>query len=1057
MKLLESSFILLLALQSSISQRITSNLLLQYNFQLDDCRDGVPFPNSGSGSGFDLESLDLGITGDPPTYECPNFENDTLSFDDSSNGFSPQNTSSPLGLTSDGDITTALGTSFSAEFWVFITDRVNQMILMEISQSSQSGSWSAGTSNQFDVQVMLRRVDEVQVTFSRGADSDDRISFDISSLSDLSLIHLVLTFDGTNAELYLNGVQATGDTVTNFGYGSNRVLTLGGGYGIDGSDRRSLSGAIVYFALYNAVLSAGDVEDNFDAGLIRNNEPVISDLTLEKVEDVELTIDLLEGAFDLDNLQPLDSDDDIFFVIDTNPNNGFFELDGIEQNTFPFVVSPGEILTYQQTTPNVNDVEDVIAVGLSSDSNVDANDFDDLLSAQYTIDFVEANDDPTSNNVERFLPLSTNIEIPLSGEDIDFPALDSDLIPTNFIIYQVEEGSDNLGFLYDCDGAVSALSFPITVEAEEPTGQETTFTANICYQAGSEGVADEEGVIGIQLFQYVLEDGAGGSSSNATITVNVVLDLFVGCGDVGGTPCDDTIEEGQDILVELKAVDSLCDVDNPPAECDDRDKVIYLVEPLMDISVGQLSYVDPDSGDTIVITDDLFEDNVGGTPIRGYALPVNFASVTYTPGENYFNLAEHPLCSTGTDLKCAGFLINNFNNDAVFPCVGEFCDDFTMNSLLDEPINQCTEPLEGGGCPAEIHFRFGIGSLISPSVDTLGHIVWVKNEQTTNEEQSLSMNRNISYDIRGRLDERIVLSTLADGPIIFNDTDANVRNMQVEIQLRSNFDGSARLTLDINSSVFPTNIVNLVITNDPITDEDGVEDTSACFFTGCEIRQSIIIGAPLTTVNEIVERLQVQVFDRDLEEQVIELSVEYGFIENTPNEISVVIPITVRNDPDRDLTFEDYLGLVYIFCGIFFLCFLYKTAGVKKKQWATNRKRKGYKPGEYMVDDDERSSKSGGSTKKKLAVKRVPHKRNRRKSSSDDNLPVANVVKQKRKGGGRTRIRDGPSSKPTNQVGRSTLGNDYVPLNKSGNKGRRPRVVENRKPREEKDDIDVSL
>eukprot|EP00924_Labyrinthula_sp_SR-Ha-C_P007215 augustus_masked-scaffold_8-processed-gene-12.4-mRNA-1 protein AED:1.00 eAED:1.00 QI:0/-1/0/0/-1/1/1/0/1010 len=939
------------------------DVVVEYNFLLDECLRSAEFQNTGSlHSVGSMKSFSFGEDG--KTFTCPSISLDALYFENCSNGFEPVSHGYFGGLASANffDSGVLSDHKFALSFWLYIKRFEQDMKIFELSSSTKSTQWRGGYEQEYDVSISLRNSFQVQVTMSTGPTSSiDRIFEVPAALTAHQLIFLVVSFDGSQLTCFLDGkeVNILNPTVNGFVFGENRKLTLGGGYE---KNAVPFYGFFVYFAVFTLSLSQEDVSKLYYSSKLMNNRPTISDFTYRKVEDEILQLNFSDLVFDLDQLPPLNSRLSLSFFVMSLPSLGHFIMNGIPITKVPSLVQDADIIEYKQQEANTFGFTEFFQVKVLDSEKPSAEVekcLDFLSAATLSIEVAEANDAPIAFSTEVFLPFSRTGRITLTGSDVDFPVLQEEaFLPIFFTVSFSEENTVYLGSLVDCDSGVQ-LEQTVRVNSSIVRTDNYIFAANVCFKANNSRTPDHEGTMGSQFYNLVLEDGAGGKSAMALLTVRVVVDLFVGCGEVGGTPCETIIANDETSEIYLRIADALCD--EMPKEtvsdtCTISKNQIHLTAPFVASEAGELSYW---------LRDDIFKLLFNYTDTSSIeetvSLPVGLRSLNFTPAGDYFNLADNPICSTGTQFKCAGFIEKSFIQDDALKCTGKHCGEgLTSSNLLGTVIGNCGSSVELG-CPVEIHYTFSFRNLTSPARATLGQEIWIKPSSSMAMVSSLKMNSNLSFDLIGRLDERVTLRKLPGDTIFLTDKFQNLRNVFLRICLSANSQNFGRLSLLMNATEFRRNEVNLIIANDP--DEEADDVGTICYFNGCPPGRDILIAAPVDTVNKILERLTIQVFDLPGDTtSEIDLILTFSYLEASPKSQTVRFPVKIRSEIQYRRTVEDFFGLMVGFSGISLICFGYSSA--KRRRKIFNRRRRVKKYSSDCVEI--------GTTPKALSPEPVP-------------------------------------------------------------------------------------
>eukprot|EP00924_Labyrinthula_sp_SR-Ha-C_P007214 augustus_masked-scaffold_8-processed-gene-12.5-mRNA-1 protein AED:1.00 eAED:1.00 QI:0/-1/0/0/-1/1/1/0/1044 len=957
------------------AQRVTEGVQVEYNFLLEKCINGQrSFPNTGNlqslGNMIDLETDD-----GQDTFTCPGFEKDGLVFENAFNGLRTSGEAGSFGAASENYLnTTLLEIEFTMELWIFPEDGLGENKIVEISQAESEALWDGGTDEEFDFQIMLRDDSKIFVQLGFDPDSEDLYIFELEeSIQPFSLYHLVFTYSFSEITFSVNSVQENHVLNNHLAFGENRFLTLGGGYEEVG---RSFPGSIVYFSLYDFVLSSEQIQQNYEAGVPQRNGPVISDKTFFKKEDEELVIDLREAVFDLDDLRVEENEDELHFKILSSASRGQLFLDGelISSLEFPKTFEPDQVLSYKQTEENNFDAVDNLDIRIS-----DTNSFSTASNknAEITIRILEGNDKPKVESVNKGVALSRKIEFELVGSDVDSPFRDEEsFIPTNFQITKISETS--FGNFVDCE-TNELLELPQNFTANIKEEDSSEFFSIVCYRAKDGGESDESGVIGEDIFEVILIDGEGEKSEPRDISIQITLDIFVGCGDIGGTPCEELIQEGEELNFTLKAIDSLCDAGEQETNpvCEGAQKEIIIVQPLLNISQGYLSYY-LDEEEIIISEDDFTNEN----NLFGYRLPKDVFELKYTPSEFYFNVAPAPLCGFEGTFRCAGSVDNSFSSTDEPDCVGHLCPSLTSHSLRNEVIGDCTSDSEfDGSCPVQIFYRLRTRNVISPEIHSLGQVIFVEHPINNFPPESLWLeNNNQTLDIVDRIEETRILVNSIGFPFSITDNHKDIRN----ILLRISFEGDEPLGLTTfiggDEVLFPDS-TNLIFT------DDDADELGLCLFTGCGPGRSMVLAAPVTTLNELLETLEIRVLNPDRSEQLeARLVFELGYVEPNLKTQQFTIPVKLRNLPRTSLV-DLYLFLALLAFGC---CSCYKLFGFTKKKlrnFLDGKRKVAYKKSFFSsfggsVDSREVSlqSNASNSARKKSfqAQRRTPRRRRAR-------------------------------------------------------------------------------
>eukprot|EP00924_Labyrinthula_sp_SR-Ha-C_P000910 snap_masked-scaffold_7-processed-gene-7.28-mRNA-1 protein AED:1.00 eAED:1.00 QI:0/-1/0/0/-1/1/1/0/719 len=512
-----------------------------------------------------------------------------------------------------------------------------------------------------------------------------------------------------------------------------------------------------------------------------------------------------------------------------------------------------------------------------------------------TTELPELNITATVQDTSSNVPLASTTSITLSLVAEADPGVEGiKFFPTHFELSNSETISEPVGFLFDCLAADlpedNVLSPPIQISSLRDPEQQFRFTADVCYKAFNEGTeVNDSGLIASENFEYIAVNSQGLKTNVGSATVNVFSNLVVGCGKIGGTPCEAVTDEEEALVLTLTGVDTLCKTAS--SSCSEQDQTLIFVPPLLDESIGVLSYFDPEAGEDIIITEELLTENVGGFGIFGFALPVNSFEVQFVPRENFFNLADFPICSDTSQFLCARSIEENSGILDELKCVGNLCDEgYTVQNILSNPINDCNDSF-AGGCPIEIHYRLFGGGKLSPAAHTFGQAIWVRNKFEFNTTETVSLNQVFEYEFVNLLDTEVFLTDLEPGPIVFEDVDKELRNIVVEIILSSENKNIGRISLEIGGNEFIENENSLIIRT-----EGSENGNSLCVFNGCGIDQSITIVAPLSIINQLMERIKVQIFDGDDNSIPVELLLNYAIFEQDFVYQRAIFPLTIKNE-----------------------------------------------------------------------------------------------------------------------------------------------------------------
>eukprot|EP00924_Labyrinthula_sp_SR-Ha-C_P007226 snap_masked-scaffold_8-processed-gene-12.38-mRNA-1 protein AED:1.00 eAED:1.00 QI:0/-1/0/0/-1/1/1/0/1028 len=968
-------FVYFLFLKAVSSQRIGDDQLIEYNFLLKSCIVGRSFFNTGTLDSIG-EMINLITPDHDDTFTCPGFENDDLVFENAFNGFRTSGEEGAFGVTSKNHLnTTLLEDEFTMEMWIFPEGGLGENKIVEISQEEIKASWNSGTNEEFDFQIMLLDETRIFVRLGVGPDSVDLYIFELEeSIQPFSLYHLVFTYSFSEIAFSINGVQENHVLNNHLAFGENRFLTLGGGYEEVG---RSFPGSIVYFSLYDFVLSSEQIQQNYEAGVPQRNGPVISDKTFFKKEDEELVIDLREAVFDLDDLRVEENEDELHFKILSSASRGQLFLDGelISSLEFPKTFEPDQVLSYKQTEENNFDAVDNLDIRIS-----DTNSFSTASNknAEITIRILEGNDKPKVESVNKGVALSRKIEFELVGSDVDSPFRDEEsFIPTNFQITKISETS--FGNFVDCE-TNELLELPQNFTANIKEEDSSEFFSIVCYKAKDEGESDESGVIGEDIFEVILIDGEGEKSEPRDISIQITLDIFVGCGDIGGTPCEELIQEGEELNFTLKAIDSLCDAGEQETNpvCEGAQKEIIIVQPLLNISQGYLSYY-LDEEEIIISEDDFTNEN----NLFGYRLPKDIFELKYTPSEFYFNVAPAPLCGQDIDYKCAGAIDSTLSEFAEAGCQGPLCPELTSYSLRNEIIGYCgIEERFDDACPLQVFYRMSTRGILSPEIHSLGQLIWVRHDMD-DFVGDLPKLQNVkqTLDIVDRVEEesRIRINSI-DRPLYLKENHTDLRIVSVSIKIDAV--PAVNLLTYLNLEELETDPVNLQITNDHIV------EFNLCVFNGCPTEVTIQIAAPVSTVNELLDKLQIQILNPEkIDFPNATLVFRISHLDRGNAIQTFTLPIVLRNIPSTGKPSLFVYIAIYI-STIFLVCGLFRYSSKMSKKLKRGRYVKKYKDGvKYNVNEIKQSQENEVNSVVSTARKRKSRKV-KKKRKSDVTPPV---------------------------------------------------------------------